>query len=185
MSKRVPLLFPFMLALVATVFLNVFFPRVHLQTFTPFLPFLYARCSRTSSLWIAALCGLILDLLGSHRLGAHMLAFSAATLILYGQKRHFYEEKPLALCLFTWLLSVILTILLFFFTFLSASPAMRLEWLLIDFIMMPSFDALYAFIYFSCPMIMYTYIQKIGLRTFLQRCNFLRRSDSKHSDRIR
>lgn len=184
MSKRVPLLFPFILALIATGFLNTYFPRVHLQTFTPFLPFLYARCSRISSLWIAALSGLILDLLGSHRLGAHMLAFSIATLLLYGQKRHFYEEKPLALCLFTWILSLILTALLFFFTFLSSAPAMRLQWFLIDFIIMPSFDALYALIYFSCPMLLYRHIQKIGLATFLKRCNFLRRSHRNHSDTI-
>jgi len=182
MSKRVPLLFPFLLALIATSFLNACFPRVHLQTFAPFLPFLYARCSRTSSLWIAALCGLALDLLGSHRLGAHMLSLTAATLLLYGQKRHFYEEKPLALCLFTWILSLILTALLFFLTFLSSAPAMRLEWLLIDFIIMPTIDAFYAFIYFSCPMRFYAYLQKIGLRTFLKRCNFLRRSRVNRSD---
>jgi rod shape-determining protein MreD len=142
---------------------------VHLQTFVPFLPFLYARCSRTSSLWIAAFCGLLLDLLGSHRLGAHLLAFSLATLLFYGQKKHFYEDKPLALCLFTWILSFFLTGILFLFTFFADAPPLRWEWAVVDFIAMPCVDALYALVYFSCPMGIYAYVQKGGLRRFLHR----------------
>jgi rod shape-determining protein MreD len=157
------------LALLATVLSGAFFSWVHLQTFVPFLPFLYARCSRTSSLWIAALCGLILDLLGSHRLGAHMLAFSVVTLLFYGQKKHFYEEKPLALCLFTWMLSLFLTATLFLFTFLSDAPPLRWEWAVVDLIAMPCVDALYALIYFSGPMLLYAYVHKGGLRRFLHR----------------
>src|ERR1700733_8246251 len=93
----VPLLFPFFLALMATAYANVFFPWTRLHTFVPFLALLYSRCSRASSFWISAFCGLIVDLLGSHlRFGVYALTFSIATLLLYHQKKHFYQEKPLA-----------------------------------------------------------------------------------------
>lgn len=98
-----------------------------------------------------------------------MLAFSVATLLFYGQKKHFYEEKPLALCLFTWMLSLVLTSMLFLFTFLSEAPPLRWEWVAVDLVAMPCVDALYALIGFSCPMLFYAYVQKGGLRRFLHR----------------
>jgi rod shape-determining protein MreD len=179
--KRVPLLFPFFLALIASFGSTVFFPHTRLHTFAPFLALLYSRCSRLSSLWIGSLCGLCLDALGSEALfGLHSLSFAVATLLLYRQKKHFYSDKPLALSLFTFQISLIITSVLFLFTCMSSSsPRLHLKWLLSDFLVMSFFDSIYALLWFSIPMLLYARLSRFNLRSFLNkisfRMNFLKR----------
>jgi|SRR5579862_2438310 len=169
--KRVPLLFPFFLAVIATGCASVFLPHIRLHTFAPFLALLYARCSRMSSFWISSLCGLLIDALGSElRFGVHALSFSVATLFLYSQKKHFYNDKPLALSLFTFQISLIITFILFLFSFLSHSlPPITLKWIISDFFLMSFFDALYAFIWFSLPLFLYGYIARVDFRSFISK----------------
>jgi len=106
-----------------------------------------------------------------------MLTFSAATILFYAQKKNFYEEKPLALCLFTGMLSLFLTGTFFLFTFVSEAPPLSWQWVVVDLVVMACADALYALICFSCPMLFYAYLQKGGLRRILHRLRRLRRHD--------
>lgn len=172
--KGVPLLFPFFLALIASLGSTVFFPHTRLHTFAPFLALLYSRCSRLSSLWIGALCGLCLDALGSETLfGLHSLSFSIATLLLYRQKKHFYNDKPLALSLFTFQISLVITFVLFLFSCLShSSPRLHVKWILSDFLVMSFIDSIYALAWFSLPMLLYARLTRLNVRSFFSKISF-------------
>jgi rod shape-determining protein MreD len=174
MLMRAPLLFAFFLAVIATTCGSVFLPHIRLHTFAPFLALLYSRCSRMSSFWISSLCGLLIDVLGSElRFGVHALSFSVATLFLYSQKKHFFNDKPLALSLFTFQISLIITLILFLFSYLSNSlPSISIKWMIFDFILMSFFDSLYAFIWFSLPLFLYGYLMRIGIRSWISKISF-------------
>ena len=161
MVKRIPLLVFFFLALFACVCASIWISHLKLHTFVPFLPLLYSRCSRISSLWISSLSGLILDLLTTQlRFGAHAMSFAIATLLLYQQKKHFNEEKPLALSLFTCQLSLIITMNLYLFSLFSYSSfSLSAKWFAVDLFFMSLLDSLYAFLWFSCPMLLYRHLQ--------------------------
>lgn len=166
--RQVPLYFSFSLALFFALFGTVFLPHVRLLAFSPFLALLYNRSSFTTSLWIASLCGLAIDLLSSEfRLGIYALNYSLTTLLLYKQKRHFFEDKPLALSLFTILISIVSTILqLLLISIFDRALPLSGKLLITDLIIMPIVDAIYAFLWFSCPMMLFLYIKKIGWRAF-------------------
>jgi hypothetical protein len=90
--------------------------------------------------------------------------------LLYHQKRHFFHDKPLALSLFTALISSLSTLLQWMLITLFSSP-FPLSWksALSDFLFMPCVDGCYAFFWFSCPMLLYLHIQKIGFYTLWKR----------------
>lgn len=175
--KGVPLLFPFFLALIASFGSTVFFPHTRLHTFAPFLALLYSRCSRLSSLWIGALCGLCFDALGSKTLfGLHALSFSVATLLLYRQKKHFYSDKPLSLSIYTFQISLIITSVLFLYSYFSDSmPRIQMKWILSDFLVMSFFDSVYALAWFSIPMLLYTRLLRLDFRKISLSMRFLKR----------
>lgn len=166
--RQVPLVFPFSFAFVFAICGTVFLPQVHLLAFSPFLAILYNKTSVVKSLWLASLCGLILDVLSSEfRLGIHALNYCLTTLLLYRQKRHFVEDKSLALSLFTILISVVSTLMQFFLISIF-DRALPLSWKLIltDFIIMPFADAVYAFLLFTYPMKLFISIKKMGWQAF-------------------
>jgi rod shape-determining protein MreD len=166
--RQVPLLFSFALAGFFALFGTALFPHLKLLAFSPFLALLYNRLSFQNSLWIASLCGLVIDLLSSEfRLGVHALNYCTTTLFLYKQKRHFFEHKPLALSLFTSLISAVSTILqLLLISVFDRALPLSGKLLVTDLALMPLCDAFYAFIWFSCPMMLYSHIRKVGWMTF-------------------
>ncbi len=166
--RQVPLIFSFSLALFFATCGTVFLPRVHLFAFSPFLALLYNNTSFIKSLWMASLCGLIIDLLSSEfRFGVHALNYCLTTLLLYKQKKHFIEDKALALSLFTVIISIVSTPLQFFLisTFGRALPLSG-KLILTDLMIMPVADAVYAFLWFTCPLKLYAHIKKIGWKAF-------------------
>ena len=166
--RQVPLYFSFALAVFFALFGTVFLPHVHLLAFSPFLALLYSRHSFMASLWIASLCGLAIDLLSSEfRFGIHALNYCLTTLVLYRRKRHFFEDKPLALSLFTFFISIVSTILqLLLIALFDRALPLSGKLLITDLLLMPAADALYAFVWFSCPMMLFIYIKKIGWHAF-------------------
>jgi rod shape-determining protein MreD len=167
--RQIPLLFPFALASFFALFGTAFLPHVKILAFAPFLALLYNKRTFQSSLWLASLCGLAVDLLSSEfRLGLYALNYCLATLLLYRQKRHFFEDKPLALCLFTLLISVVSTVLqLLLISIFDKALPLSGKMLVTDLLIMPLLDTAYAFLWFSCPMMLYLHIQKVGMRAFL------------------
>ncbi len=166
--QQVPLIVSFFLALTFAVCGTVFLPRVHLLAFSPFLAILYHNTRFTKSLWIASLCGLIIDLLSSEfRFGVHALNYCLTTLLLYKQKKHFIEDKAIALSLFTVIISVVSTLLQFFLIFIfDRALPLSGKLILTDLIIMPVADAVYAFLWFTCPLKLFAHIKKVGWKAF-------------------
>jgi rod shape-determining protein MreD len=164
--KPVPLYVPFVLALITALFGTVFFPNLRLIAFAPFLAIVFTRKTFISSLWIACLCGLIIDLLSSQlRLGLHALNYSLTAVLVYHQKRNFFEDKPTAFSLYTILVSCASTLLQLFLLY-TFDKSLNFTWelALTDLIVMPVIDGAYAFLWFALPMKFYKYIQKTGWR---------------------
>ncbi len=164
--KSVPLYIPFCLALAAALFCSAGFPALHLSFFAPFLALAYYTAPFSKSLWISLGCGVILDLISSEfRFGLMTLTWALTTLLVYKQKKHFFEDKPLALSLFTAVIAAVsttleLTTIYLFDRGLSISFASAC----IDTLLMSAVDGLYAFLWFTCPLKLYKYIKKVGWR---------------------
>ena len=179
---QVPLLFAFFLALFFSLWGTALLPQVHLLAFSPFLALLFHRTGLVRSLWIASLCGLIVDLLCSElRLGVHALNYCGTTLLLYKQKRHFIEEKALALSLFTLLISIVSTLLQWvLISIFGQSFSLSGKLLLTDILVLPLADAVYGYLWFTCPMLLYAYIKKVGWRSlYAKAIRFFRSAESK------
>jgi len=163
--RKVPLFFPWILAVAMALFATAFFPSARLMPFAPFLALAYYRLTLSKALWVAFGCGLVLDLLSSDlRIGIYGLNFALATLFLYTRKRHFFEDKPIAFSLFSSLISLTCTLIqLFFLYLLDQTIPLGEASFFSDLVAMPILDGLYAFLWFTCPMKLYDYIQRRGL----------------------
>ncbi len=159
--KRTNLKVAFFLALFATFAQSALFPSLNFMTFAPFLVLSTVYLNFPKALWLAFASGTIIDLLSSSHMGLYALCYSLTIAILYRQKRNFIDEKPLNLALFTALISlcstIISTLLLFIF---DRSAAYSGQWAFIDSWTMPLLDAVYAFVWFYCPFILYRALKK-------------------------
>jgi rod shape-determining protein MreD len=162
MSKQLYL--SFFLALAVAVFGSVFFPFTRLFAFAPFLALVLIRSDFLTALWLSAGAGLIIDLLSSQmQFGAYSLIYCLTALLCFHQKRHFFADKPLALTLYTALISFVAGSLeLTFLYALDARLPLSLRVILIDLIGMSALDAAYAFLCFTCPMKVHAYLKRIG-----------------------
>ena len=166
--RQIPLIFPFSIACFFALFAPALLSSIKLLPFSPFLAFLYNRSNFQTSLWIASLCGLIIDLFSSEfHLGIHALNLCLTTLLLYRQKKHFFEDKPLAYCLFALLIAATSSLLqLLLISIFDRALPFSMSLLATDLVLMPLVDAFYAFVCFCCPMLLYLHIKKIGWRVF-------------------
>ncbi len=167
-SGAIPLSVSFCLALAAALFGTALLPGVRLMAFAPFLALVYMRKSLIASLWMACLCGLLIDLLTSqYRFGINGLIYCLVTAALYPQRKHFFDDKSLSLALFTALISLLATLL----QLLVFEKGISLTWKLAlsDLIGMPVLDGVYAFIWFTCPIKVYHQVKRIGWRTLILR----------------
>lgn len=171
--KTTPLYFPFLLALFATLFGTIFFPNIRLVTFAPFLAFSYNRLSLPKVLWLSFGCGLIIDCLSAElHFGLYALNFVIVSAILYSQRRHFFEEKATALALFTTVIAALSTTLqLVLIHIFDKEMALSWKTYLTDVVGMSILDGIYAFLWFTCPMRLYTYIEKTGWKNILKKTN--------------
>lgn len=161
------MLIPFCLALFSALFGTLLLPSLRLIAFAPFLSLAYMRTSLLASLWLSFLSGLIIDLLSAElRFGTYALNYSLTTLILYNQKRHFFEDKPLSLPLFTLFFSLISTLLQLI---LLKEVSFTWKLALTDLCVMPLCDALYALFWFTIPLKIIAYVKKGTWRRFLRK----------------
>ncbi|NGX47606.1 MAG: hypothetical protein K1000chlam3_00985 [Chlamydiae bacterium] len=145
---KVPLWIPFFLAFFAFLFSSAIFSTFRLFYFAPFLAIVLQRLPLQKSLWIASFCGLALDLLSTAtRFGLYSLLTVACALLAYRFKRWFFEESLFSIPLYTALISSIFVLLQW--VVLIRAPL----WL-------PLFDALYAFLWFTCPILLYNLLIK-------------------------
>lgn len=155
-DERLCLLIAFCFGLVPTLICPALMPRLHLAFFAPFLILLIYRRPLIHCLWWALACGLILDLLSSHRrLGVQALAYFLTTWLLFRQKNHVFNDKPISLPLMTCLFGITsaiaqMGILQVFERGISPSW----QWVGTDLLLWPLADALYAAVWFYIPSLM-------------------------------
>lgn len=145
---------PFCIALFFACLGTACSPALHLAPFAPFFALLCNKKSRFNCLWIAFGCGLIMDLLCSEtRFGFYAFNYSLTLLLIYPQRHHFFEDKPLSLALLTLLISSLSTFTeqLFLRLFSSDFPLFGKQ-LLTDCLILPFLDALYAYTCFYLPL---------------------------------
>ena len=169
--KSVPLPFFFSLALFFVFFGSILCPFFSLNPFAPFLAIVYYRAHFSKTLWISFFCGCILDLLSSEfHFGIYTLALTVSSALLFHQKKHFFEDKPLAFSLFTALISSVSTLVQIVFIYLfDRGIPFSFPTFLTDIILLPLMDGLYGFLWFICPMRLYIYVKKTGWKNLLKR----------------
>lgn len=126
-----------------------------LTFFAPFLAMVYYRHSMIGSLWIAAGCGIFIDLLSSILLGIYTLNYVAISFFLF-RYRIYFVEKPMGLASLTFIFSILSTLVTrIFFLFVGITLPFTLKGGLTDFLLLPLVDGVYALLFFSCPLILY------------------------------
>ena len=164
--RSVPLLFFFALAIVPALFGSILFPFFPLNPFAPFLAIVFYVTPFPKALWISCGCGFILDLLSSgFHFGLHALTLAMATSLLFHQKRHFFEVKPVAFSIFTAIISSVITLLqLLFIPLFNRGISFSMLSFFTDGVALALLDGLFGFLWFTCPMRLYIYIKKKGWR---------------------
>lgn len=159
---------PYLLALLGLVFDTHFFPHVHIFTFAPFLALLIIRKQMLQAIRIALFAGLTYDLLSSQlHFGLYALLFAFLVVSMRKLKTLFFEEKPLALALFSALVALFFTLgEIFLLSFFGTPPPFSTKSFLQDLLLMPLLDGLFSFFWFSLPLKVYALVkrQKIWLR---------------------
>lgn len=158
----IPLIIPFFLACIALCFSPIFFPSLNLLFFAPFFALLFMRKNFLSCLWTATLCGLLVDLLNSKfHFGFCALNFCLTTVLIYSQKRNFFEDRLFSLSCFTALISAVSSLIqLIFLALFEKNFPFKPALFFTDLLLMPALDALYGFLWFTCPMKIYQNIIK-------------------------
>lgn len=145
---KTPLWLPFLLGTVALFFFTSVFPSLRLFYFAPFLVIVLQRYSLFGCLVWGAICGLMLDLLGSVLpFGMQSLLTTICVAIGFRFRKWFFEENIFSHALYTILLSALMCI--FEPTGLPLS------------LLMAPIDGLYAFLIFTCPILLYRSITSI------------------------
>lgn len=160
--KKLPLIAGFFLALTCLFFGTAFFSQFRIWPFSPFLALCFYRVSFKKALWLSFFLGLLMDIFSSQfKFGLFAFDHVLVTAVLYGQKRHFFEDKVIAFSLYTALTSCLLSFFLLILSSLSDRQiTVTLSVLLSDLIFMPFLDALYAFFWFICPASLYLFSKK-------------------------
>ena len=155
--KKISLWIYFIVAFFFLLLGTALFPHFRVWPFAPFLAILFYRVSFSKALWLSFLCGLAMDLFSSQfKFGLLTLTHTAIALLLFGQKKHFFEEKATAVSLYSVLISGFLSLFLLIFSSLSEKQiAISLPILFSNLIIMPFLDGLYTFICFSLPTSLY------------------------------
>jgi rod shape-determining protein MreD len=154
----------FFLALFVALFQTAFFPKLRLMAFAPFLALVFMRVGFVRALWLGLACGVAMDLLSSQmRFGLYALNYCLTTLVLYHQKRHFFDDKSLALSLFTVLVASVSTLIEILFRHLPFNGKL----IFTDVIAMSFLDGAYAFLWFTCPTKLYYLIKQIKWRKLI------------------
>jgi hypothetical protein len=177
-AKQKKILPFFFLALFFALFSREIFPGIRWLPFAPFLAILCTSRPFLSCLWIGALSGLIMDLLGSELpLGLHALTYALTILILF-RYHHYFVDKAIGLVSLTFLFSLLATIIqLGELLLLGLTIPLTFSGIVSDFFFIPLLDALYGFLFFSCPSFLFRFLKKQWPRFLLFKERFKSRKE--------
>ncbi len=144
------------------------FPGIKLWPFAPFLVLQFYRVTFVRALWLSFFAGLILDLFSSQfPFGVLAFIHTLTTLLLYNQRKHFFEDKVIAFSLYTALVSSFLSLLLILSSpFLGKQVPITIPLLISDLLLMPFSDAIYALLGFTLPSHLYFLVKKTILQKY-------------------
>lgn len=157
---KLNLLYSFVFATFAALFSSALFPSFKPVFYAPFLVISFLNCSFISSLWLACLGGIVVDILSSTHMGLNALIYTSLATCFYRQKRYF-KDTPVNITLFTVLLSFLYTLLSVILLFVL-EKGVKLSFLsfITDFIVLPIFDGLYGLVFFAIPIKAYEVLSK-------------------------
>ena len=179
--KAQPLWLFFFLACILECSSHLFAPPYPCLFFAPFFVCAYQTLSGLRSLALAAIIGLLLDLLSAdYPMGFFMGSYMVVTLLLYARQRDFTSYLMGLFCS-TWIFSSLMTgvqwiCLWLFYT----APPLTWRGIFTDGILLPLADALYALCLFFFPAVFYRSLKKKWFRFlfFLKRSTRKKRSPS-------
>lgn len=153
MIDRLTFFFFYSLGLACT--LPALFPSLRLFWFAPLIVLSFYQRPRVACLWLACVCGFVIDLFSSYtRFGLHALNYCLTATLLYPAKSHFFEDSPTTLPGLTWLFVITSTVFQALLLKALGQPFnFSWEWIKLDLIWMPFYDALYAGIAFALPLL--------------------------------
>lgn len=160
----------FAIALAMFISFPIFFPSLRLYFFAPPIIMALYQGSRVSGAWYALLSGFCVDcFISDNFLGMNALSYTAAALLLHGQRKNFFADSVSTLPIMTFFFSLLVglsnAILSYVFhSGISISPS----WILSDLILMPLMDACYAFIMFILPTLVFGKPRRKGADFFLR-----------------
>lgn len=120
---------------------------------------------------MALLIGFLVDLLSAHsRFGLYATNYVITTYFLYGLKKNFFEDNLSTLPFMTFFFSFFSSILHYFLIILLGSQTIPLSFsfILVDFLLMPVLDSLFAFAVFTIPYFLFGKPIRKGSDYFLQ-----------------
>lgn len=133
-----------------TLFSQILEPSFRLNFFAPFLIIVFYQSSFLSSLYLALLAGLIIDIFASPlRFGVYALNYTITSAFLYGQRKNYFSDSLMTLPIMTFLFAVVSTVLqVCLLLIFSKIPNISIAWFFSDLLLMPALDAFFAFCWF-------------------------------------
>ena len=134
-----------------TLVLPALFPTLKLAYFAPFLIFTFYHSSKSKSIWLALLCGLIFDLLSAQmRFGIYALNYTATTCLLLTIKKYFFEDHLSTLPIMTLIFIYTSAFLQLILTdILTNDSILSWNWFKVELMEIPFYTLIYTIIAFA------------------------------------
>lgn len=134
-------------------FFPIFFPKLRLLFFAPYLISSLYKKSIWTTLWRGLFVGVIIDLFSSSSsFGLTSLVYVLSCFLLSSQKRNFFEDKLITLPLMTAFFSILSTFLnALFLVIFEQQMLFSTRFILTELFGMALADALFALLFFSLP----------------------------------
>lgn len=166
------IVFGFILSLSALLLQGLLVPKLSLFVFAPFLALLVLRRPLSYSLWLAGASGAIMDLFSDDPIGLYALNFTLATAFFLRFRTRFSSDSPLHFPLLTTLISILATLLQWLLLFLfDRRVPFHGQWILTDLIGMPIADGIFAFVWFTGPLLAADKLYKMWVLFWLKKKN--------------
>lgn len=163
--------YAFLLGLLLTLTMPVIAPQWHLTYFAPFLIIAIYQKSLPTCLFLAIICGTILDLLSAYpTFGLHAASYCASLIAIYPQRRNVFADSlttlPIMTAVFSSISCCLLALLLHF---LDVADVFSWSWVATDLIALASVDGALSFILYILPSLVFGKRRRTGNEYFLLR----------------
>lgn len=165
---------PYMVVSLGLLFLMpIFHPSFRVLFLLPCLVVLCYQRPFIFCLWASFLCGILLDILSSERfMGLYVTSYCGAVALLYPQKRHFFADNVSTLPILTFICSIFVScIQLLLIYIFQKSVLLNWAWFTTNMLFMPVFDAIFAFVIFLLPKMLFGKPRRRGNDYFMHHTN--------------